>query len=163
MLLRSTSVLGAAALLVLPLAGTAAASTTKTTPCDRLLRTAVLKGVGPALPYVLAQDGADGTGTSVIVMDSVGGGTTGTITSCLFHDRDRDGRQDDGEPLRTHRSTTTVDPEDLFAKVSHSFFLDGVGEGERVCNWRSVRSVPLAGGRTTTRTTELTCYDIVWS
>lgn len=163
MLRRLSSVLGAAALLVLPLPGTAAAGTTDATACEKLLRTSVHKGSSPALPYVVAQAGEDGTGTSVLIMDSVGGGTTGRITSCLFHDRDRDGRQDDGERLLMHQSKTTVNPEDLFAKVSHSFVLDGVGEGEQVCNQRSLRTSPLTGGRTTIRTTELTCYDIAWA
>lgn len=163
MLIRLLHVTGAAALLVVPLPGTAAAATPVTSVCDKVLRLSVQRDAGPALPYVLAQDGPDGTGTNVIIMDSVGAGTTGTITSCLFHDRDRDERRDRGEQVHTHRSTTTVAPEDTFARVPHSFVLAAVGEGEQICNRRSVRTMPLTGGRTTTETTELTCYEIVWS
>lgn len=156
---RLLSVLGAAALLAVARPGSASAKAGDIGACKQLFRTSSLQSIGETTPHVVTQQ-VDGGDFSVLWIDGVDGGTTNTLTSCTFHDRNRNGRYDwTRERVFLSKEVLTVAPEHAYSKWPYDVVLTGVAQAEQVCSRRLVSSRSLSGdvSRSTTRTT---CYTV---
>ena len=157
---RSTSVVAALTLLAIAVPTGTAHAGTSDRECTKLVRSPSPSGALPVSPYVIYQETEGSPDFTVLWIDAAGGGTDNTLTSCTFHDADRDGRHDRSERVFAVHQSFSVEPEYVFSKWPYSVVLDGVAQGEQICTKRTLRSKPMSGGRPTTSTSALTCVPV---
>ena len=117
---------------------------------------------GPNTPFVVHREGGAGGDYTVIWFTGFSPGGTNRLTSCTFHDRDRDRRYDArSEPVFADRAKDVV--VDFGGRWIYGVVLTGVAEGEQVCSRTRQGFAPSDGSAATTSTTELTCYPVVFT
>lgn len=161
---RLLSTLGTASLLVLvALTGAAQAAPGQSAGCTAQLKSAAsAKDAPPDTPYVVAQ-AEDGVFFVLWVTGVSDRGTT-KLTSCTFHDKDRDGRFDvKGERIFTAGIDFTGDGDGGGSGWPYRVQLDGVAQNEQVCSRSTTKYTPLEGGHSSTSTTGLTCFPVEFS
>lgn len=161
---RLLSTLGAASLLALTVpAGAAQAAPGQSAGCTAQLNSAAsAKNAPPDTPYVVSQpEDAD---FFVLWVTGVSNRGTTNLTSCTFHDKDRNGRFDvKGEQIFEAGVSFTGDGDGGGSGWPYRVELAGVAQGEQVCSRSTMKYTPLEGGKSSTSTTRLTCFPVEFS